>query len=312
MNEDGPVLVIGAAGLDVKGRPAAKVERGTSNAGGIRSSVGGVARNIAENLARLDVDTLLLTAVGDDSNGEHVLGQAQASGIDVSESLVTDLHHTGAYMALLDHTGHLEVAIDDMDVLAAITPRYLNDRRRLFRDARMLVMDANLMPETLETVVRLATQYDLPICADPTSTNLANRLCPYVRELYMVAPNVAEANALCDGSKMASEDREEAIAAAKHLVSLGVNIAIITLAEFGVVYADSEHSGHIPAIQTGVIDLTGAGDALTAGVIFGLLNDIPLDECVRLGVSAASLTLRSRDTVNPQLSVEVLYDQLII
>lgn len=311
MNESGPVLVVGAAGLDVKGRPSGKAERGTSNAGLIRTSMGGVARNIAENLARLEVETLLLTAVGDDANGELLLGQAQASGIDASESLVSDAHHTGAYMALLNQSGHLDVAIDDMAVLAAITPRFLNDRRRLFRDARMLVLDANLAPETLDTAMRLASQYDLPVCADPTSTKLAGRLCDYLGGLYMVAPNVAEANALC-GEVAVSQAREEAIAAAKHLVTLGVKIAIVTLAEFGVVYADSENSGHIPAIQTDVVDSTGAGDALTAGVIFGLLNDIPLDEAVRLGVSAASLTLRSRDTVRSDLSVELLYDQLVI
>lgn len=311
MDEKGPVLVIGAGGLDVKGRPTEKLVRGTSNAGGIRTSVGGVARNIAENLARLEVDTQLLTAVGDDVNGEFLLGQAQASGIDVSEVLITSTHHTGAYVAVLDEKGHLDVAIDDMDVLAAITPRYLNDRRRLFRDARMLVMDANLTPETLETAIRLAKQYELPICADPTSTGLAVRLCPHLNQLYMITPNVAEANALC-GVEIASQKREEAVAAAKQLVSLGVEIAIVALAEFGVVYADTERSGHIPAIQTEVVDLTGAGDALTAGVIFGLLNDIPLDECVRLGVSLASLALRSRETVRSDLTDEMLYDQLII
>jgi pseudouridine kinase len=311
MNENGPVLVIGAAGLDVKGRPADKLVRGTSNVGGIRTSVGGVARNIAESLARLDVGTQLLTAVGEDANGEYLLGQAQASGIDVSEALITTAHHTGAYVVVLDEKGLLEVAIDDMEVLDSITPRYLNDRRRLFRDARMLVIDANLTPDTLETAIRLAKQYDLPTCADPTTTGLAERLCPHLNRLYMVAPNVAEANALC-GAEIASEDRDEAVAAAKHLVSLGVEIAIVTLAEFGVVYADSEHSGHIPAIQTEVVDLTGAGAALTSGVIFGLLNDIPLDECVRLGVSLASLTLRSRETVRSDLTDEILYDQLII
>lgn len=311
MNENGPMLVVGAAGLDVKGRPSGKLVAGTSNAGGIRSTVGGVARNIAENLARLDVETQLLTAVGEDVNGENLLGQAAASGIDVSESLITSMHHTGAYVAILDEKGHLEVAIDDMDVLAAITPRYLNDRRRLFRDARMLVVDANLTPDTLETAIRLANQYDLPVCADPTSTSLATRLCDHLDNLYMVAPNVSEANALC-GVEIASEDRDEAISAAKHLVSTGVKIAIVTLAEFGVVYADSEISGHIPAIQTEVVDLTGAGDALTAGVIFGLLNDIPLDECVRLGVSLASLTLRSRETVRSDLTDEMLYDELVI
>jgi pseudouridine kinase len=70
--------------------------------------------------------------------------------------------------------------------------------------------------------------------------------------------------------------------------------------------------GYIPAIRSEVVDRTGAGDALTAGVVFGLLNDFPIDEAVRLGVSAATLTLQCKETVCPDLSLERLYDQLVI
>jgi len=110
----------------------------------------------------------------------------------------------------------------------------------------------------------------------------------------------------------ADADQSQAIDAAKYLVSRGVVLSIITLAEFGVVYATSETSGSIPAIHTEIEDPTGAGDALTAAVIFALLNDIPLDDAIRLGVSAASLTLRHRGAVTPELSLEKLYDQLVI
>ena len=84
------------------------------------------------------------------------------------------------------------------------------------------------------------------------------------------------------------------------------------MAAFGVCYATSETSGHVPALRSSVIDPTGVGDALTATVIFGLLNDIPIDDAVRLGVTAASLTLQHRGTVLPDLSLEKLYDQLVI
>jgi pseudouridine kinase len=77
-----------------------------------------------------------------------------------------------------------------------------------------------------------------------------------------------------------------------------------------VVYATAETSGHIPAVETEVVDPTGAGDAMTAAVIFALLNDIPIDEGIRLGASAAALTLRHRGSVVPGLSLELLYDQL--
>jgi pseudouridine kinase len=84
------------------------------------------------------------------------------------------------------------------------------------------------------------------------------------------------------------------------------------LGQFGVCYATSDTSGQIPAIRTEIADPTGAGDAMTATVIFALLNDIPLDDAVRLGVSAATLTLRHPGAVLPDLSLEKLYDQLVI
>ena len=77
-------------------------------------------------------------------------------------------------------------------------------------------------------------------------------------------------------------------------------------------YATPSTSGFVPALEVDVVDPTGAGNALTATVIYALLNDIPLDEAVRLGVSAATLTLDSHETVRSDLSLESLYAQLII
>jgi pseudouridine kinase len=61
-----------------------------------------------------------------------------------------------------------------------------------------------------------------------------------------------------------------------------------------------------------VVDLTGAGDALTAAVILGLLEEMEVGEAMRLGVSSAALTIQSRETVCRDLSLEKLYDQLIV
>lgn len=311
MNEEGYVLVIGAAGMDIKGRPDHSLVRGSSTPGRIRMSVGGVARNIAQNLARLDVETVLLTAVGDDPTGEHLLGQAAASGVDVSSVLIAKGQRTGAYVALMNSDGSLDVAIDDMNLVTAITPRYLTDRQELFQDARMAVVDANLTPQALETAVELCGQYDVPLCADPASTSLAPKLLPYLSQLYMISPNAAEAQVLT-GISFGPRDRDAAQTVAHQFVVMGVKVAIIALAELGAVYATAAGRGHIPALKTRVLDATGAGDALTATVIFGLLEEIPLDECVRLGVTAAALTLRSHETVRPDLSLELLYDELVI
>jgi pseudouridine kinase len=157
----------------------------------------------------------------------------------------------------------------------------------------------------------LARQARLPVCADPTSASLANRLRRYLPRIRLITPNCVEAGILWDQTFEPSKP-EQALEAAKYLVAQGVDIVLITLAEFGVCYATSETSGHVPALRTEVLDPTGAGDALTATVIFALLNEIPLDDAVRLGVTAASLTLRHRGTVLPDLSLEMLYDHLVI
>jgi pseudouridine kinase len=304
------LLTIGAASIDTKGRAHGPIQTGTSTPGAIRVSVGGVGRNIAENLARLGERVVLLSAVGADGSGRRLLNQAVECGIDTSHVLIDPAHRTAAYLAVLDDRGDMIMSIDDMSINQdLLTPQFIYQRRALFRDAQMVILDANLSPATLQTIFGLARKYNVSVCADPTTAGLAPRLAPYLPQLTLVAPNAAEAEALC-GIPVTS--RKSGLRAAQALVGLGVQIAIVTLGATGLVYATSRESGHVPAIEREVVDLTGAGDALTAAVIFGLLNDFSVVEAVRLGASAAALTLGCRETVCPTLSLDRLYDQLTL
>jgi len=304
------VLVIGAASIDTKGRAHLAVRPGTSTPGAIRVSPGGVGRNIAENLARLGEPVVLLSAVGDDDSGHHILSQAAACGIDISHVIIDAGHHTAAYLAVVDENGRPLLSIHDMRIQhASITPHLIYLKRHLFRDASMLVVDGNLAPSALAGVFRLARKYRLPVCADPTTELLALRFVPFLQDLTLTTPNAGEAEALCGVQVV---DRETAQKAALRLVSLGVQIVIVTMGATGLVYATSQQSGHVPAQECEIVDLTGAGDALTAAVVFGLRNSVSVDEAVRLGTSAAALTLTSRETVCPTLSLERLYDHLVI
>jgi pseudouridine kinase len=304
------VLVIGAAGLDVKGQVGGPLQMGTSNPGAIRQSPGGVARNIAENLARLGVEVTLITALGDDWPGRYILENARQVGINTDHILVRPDLRTGTYLALQDQEKQLIVGLDDMGAVQAITPRYLHDRRQLFREAEMIAIDANLSPASLEMIFRLAARYDRPVCADPTSAPLAVRLQPFLGQLHLVTPNLQEACALLGEVGGSSSSRP--IRVARRLVAKGVKLAVITLAEKGLCYATMQESGNLPAIAVPIVDRTGVGDALTAAVIFGLLEGLSPTEAVRLGLAAAALTLQCRHTVCPDLSLERLYETLVV
>jgi len=303
------VVVIGAATLDTKGRPSAAIVEGTSNPGHIRVSPGGVGRNVAENLARLGVPTALLSAMGGGSVGRHILETTRAGGVDVSKVIVSSERPSATYLSVVDEDGNPVFSIDDMSIMELVTPKYIYAHRKWIRGAKMLVLDANLSPAAIKSAISIAAKANVPICVDPVSVALAPRIKPYLPQLFMVVPNEDEAEIL---GELPASDSLQATTAAQRLVHMGVQTAVITLAENGLAYATSEESGRVPAISIEVADPTGGGDALTGAVVFGLVNGFSVSEAVRLGVSAAALTLTTTDTVYPDLSLERLYDQLMI
>ena len=310
-NTGQPVLVLGAAGIDVIGRLESELKPATSNPAQIRRSYGGVARNVAENLALLGQPVRLISVVGQDASGDEILEHTAEAGVDVSAVLRSQDYPSGYYMGVVDENGMLQFAVDDMRLMDEISSKYLKEQEELFKTSSMVFVDANLPIKTLRTASSLARHAKIPICADTAAFTLAERLVKFLPNFYLVTANSKEAGVLTNLSFEAA-DRDAAMEAARSLVNQGVRIALVTLAEYGVVYATSETTGHISAIRTPISDPTGAGDAMTAAVLFALLNDIDLDDAIRLGVSAASLTLRHPGSVYPGLSLEALYDQLLV
>lgn len=309
MSSDRPVLVIGAATLDTIGRLKSEIQTQTSNPSQISITFGGVARNVAENLAHLGWPVVFMSVVGADSIGDDLLRHLNAAGVDTDFVLRSKSQPTSAYLSVLNSAGGFEFALDDMRTMSELSSEYIRRHADLIKESAMVFMDCNLPKETIRTIFSIARRARVRVCADPTSASLAERLRKYLPDLYLTTPNSVEASILAECSVKPS-NRKETIFAAKRLVSQGVQIAIITLAELGITYATTETSGHIPAIRTKVVDPTGVGDALNATMIFSLLNEIPLDDAVRLSVAAASLTLSQRGAVVPDLTLQKLYDQL--
>jgi pseudouridine kinase len=309
--EEKPVLVLGSSSVDIVGRIEGKLIKGASNPANIRTSFGGTARNFAENLARLGHPVTLLSVVGKGQMGRQMLRYTTKAGVDTKHILRSNKGTTGAYLAVVNAYGELQFALDDMDASQMLTPEYLQERAELFEQAALLFLDVNLPNDTLDTAMRLAAEANLPVAADPTTLALAPKLIPYLSQVFLITPNYMEAGVLCEEPVSGDIEHTQGLDIAKNLVKRGVKVAIVTMAEFGVSYATSETSGHIPAVRTQIIDPTGGGDALSATVIYSLLNGIPLDEAIRLGVSAASLTLRHRGAVYPDLTLELLYEHLL-
>jgi pseudouridine kinase len=304
-------LIIGATLLDSKGKPRAGLEPGTSNPAHIRHTRGGTARNVAENLACFGAEVKLLSAVGDDHTGRQLVAQTAEAGVDVTDVQLIPNQRTGSYIAILDEEGSLSVALDDVSIMSHISPAYLYQNRRLFRDACMIMFDGSLDEAAVEMTVRLARQYNVPLCADPSSSRLAHRLKEYLPYLHLVVPNEVEAAALSEVD-FSGFDPDASLEVALLLTRAGVDTVIVTLSDFGLVYSTSDETGYIPAHYSEIVDSTGTGDSVTAAVMFGMVNDFPITEAIRLGAAAASLTLQTGDTVVPDLSLDMLYDHLIV
>jgi pseudouridine kinase len=304
-------LIIGATLLDSKGKPRAGLEPGTSNPASIRHTRGGTARNVAENLGRLGAEARLLSVVGDDDTGRQLVDQTAEAGVDVSDVQIVAGARTGSYIAILDEGGSLSVALDDVSIVSHISSAYLYQNRRLFRDACMVLIDGSLDEGAVEMAIRLAGQYEVPLCADPSSARLAYKLRPYLSSLHLVVPNEVEAAALSE-IDFSGFDPDASLEVVLLLRRSGVKTAVITLSDFGLVFATSDETGYIPARYSEIVDGTGTGDAVTAAIMFGMVNDLPVIEAIRLGAAAASLTLQTSETVVPDLSLDMLYDHLIV
>ena len=179
------VVVVGAACLDVKGRPLGDIVAGTSNPGVVQISVGGGARNVAENLARLGTPTALLSVVCQDDFGRTIMRQTEQAGVDTDHMLISCEQHSAAYMALQSAERALLVALDDTTATSALTPEYISDHASLLEQARMVVIDANVPLETAETLLSICRAAGVPVALEPVAYAPALRYRPLAGAFYL-------------------------------------------------------------------------------------------------------------------------------
>ena len=153
--DDPFVVVAGGANMDICAAPDTALRMQDSNPGTVVTSPGGVARNIAENLARLGVDCRLIAAVGADYHGDLLLEQGRAAGIDMSAVLRLDDAPTSTYVSLLDESGDMRIAVNDMSIVEALEPERLRTHEKMLQQASLLVIDTNLPGASLACLCAL-------------------------------------------------------------------------------------------------------------------------------------------------------------
>jgi len=303
--EKNRVVVIGASNVDIKGRSVSAVYSRMKNPGRIEITAGGVGRNIAENLSRIGIPTVLLSSVGERDFVSVIKDETGRAGVDISRIRVLENVHSGIFMAVINPRGELEASISDMTALSYITPDYVVSQKEVFDDADYLVLDADIPEETLELALSVAREKGLPVCVEPVSPAKAKVMRHYLRNITLTTPNREEVEVLVERPIITSDDIKQA---GMELLRRGVRYVIITLGPEGVYCASEEFSGFIPSISTLVVDSVGAGDALVAGVVAGFLWGVNFFEAVKYGISAATLTLMTSHAVNPSISRESLME----
>ncbi|MCL2700005.1 MAG: PfkB family carbohydrate kinase [Defluviitaleaceae bacterium] len=293
------VTVIGGANMDIVGFPNDVLKMGDSNPGKVKTSVGGVGRNIADNLARLGVDTKLITAVGDDTFGHTILKEARTAGLDMSESLVCAGGATSVYLSLLDDRGEMVAALSHMDILEEITPGFLRGKSDCIKSSRLIIVDANLSAETLGYLTEAYS--DIPFILDTVSAAKAVKVKDIIGRFHTIKPNRAEAEVL---TGMSVQSPDDAKLAAEYLLNKGVKRIYLSLSEEGLFYSDGQTSGRLPHERIKPINTTGAGDAFVAAAAYGYVNNTDIRVTAELARNAAIMTMLHPDTVNPNISLE--------
>ncbi len=294
------VAVIGGANMDIHGKPLNTLRRHDSNPGMVSMSSGGVARNVAENLARLGADCRLISAVGDDQHGQLLLRQCRDAGIDVQHVQQIVSAQTSTYLSILDGSGDMHVAINDMAIIDELGPERLRMHESMLKQAALIILDTNLGDDALAWLTN--TFAEQTFFVDTVSTVKAKKIRPYLPAIHTLKTSQIEAEALTGLKTRTQKDRRN-LAAWIH--DHGVARLLVTLGERGVFYSTGDTQGieRLHRKKRSVRSADGAGDAFLAGIAYAWLQQWSLMESLRFALATAEVTLSDEASSSRAISL---------
>lgn len=303
------ISVIGGINLDLKGSSYQKLELKTSNPGNIFYSSGGVSRNVAHNLSKLKIPVNLFGSIGKDIFGQILLQELNDLNIGTECLKISDKYQTGIYLAVLDEKKDMMVSISDMKIMKEVNVNYIESHKEILENSKIIFIDTNLEESVIEYILKIFQNKKALIVVNSVSNKKVKKLANIKGKIDYLTLNLLETESLFERKiDFLDIDNISELFQKKH--SNICNI-VITNGEKGVIYINNKNKikrfYSVEKIkEKDIVDSNGAGDAFTAGLIFGLYQNESVEKSIEYGIKASQITLKSLKTVADEMSPEIL------
>ncbi len=299
------LLVLGASIMDIFGFSTSNYRAYNSTPGRIKMSFGGVCRNIAENSARIGINTKFLSVLGDDECGKSILEHSREIGYNMEDSMIIKGASTPTYLAILDENGEMVSAISDMKNLNAMTEEFIDSKKELIKNAKYVVVDSD-NPKILSYILKNFSK-ETNFILDPVSAEKATWVKDMIKDFHTIKPNRHEAEILAG---FPIKDTEDLIRASNYFLSLGIKKVYISLDSEGIFYNDGEKCGKVKALDVIVKNVTGAGDSFVAGIGHGYMNKLDEVDIVKFSMAMSIITIADEATIHPQMCLNKVLEEI--
>lgn len=238
--------------------------------------IGGAPFNVAYHLHHFGLNPLFISAVGEDSSGSRIIEFMRLKGMDTSGIQIIPQHKTGMVKVSIQND---EPAFDIVANCAYDKVEITDFIKKLDTDVFNIIYHGSLAlrdPVSRRTLAFLLGKIDAPKFVDinlryPWYDDLIIEGC--CKSADYLKLNVKEFKILYHIQNI---DNSDVIAEAWKLISKYYNkIMFVSLGGDGALAVDDsyEDTFYCPAMEANIVDTVGAGDALSASLIFGLLNN---------------------------------------
>lgn len=297
------MVVVGVVFLDIKGFPFFKYDAVGTNLGNVLMTHGGVARNVAENMANLGAEVEFVTMLDDDSLGREARLRLRGAGVKLTHAVSTPDKGMGMWLAVFNEKGDLAGSVSHMPDASPIERLFDEKGEEIIRSCRGVALEIDLSEKVSERVFELAERFDKPVYAIVANMSVILRRPDFMARTACVILNEIEAGRLF-GREIRALSPEETLEAVSEAASaMGIRSIVVTMGARGAVYLDTENGlrGVCPAVPCRVVDTTGAGDAFFSAVVESLARGMRLDDAVTCGARLASMTVSTSESTCPHV-----------